>query len=96
MKSPVSARSAILRTLDAEGIKLKASDITKSLQDQGMGFQKGNIYPALDKLNTDGLVKHSRELSEDTGRECSFWALTAKGKKTAAREREAVNKLYGE
>jgi DNA-binding PadR family transcriptional regulator len=96
MKTPVSARSAILRALDKAGTELKASEIIRLLNNRGIDLKKGNIYPALNRLNTEGMVRHKTSTREDTGRECGFWSLTVKGRKLAGREREAVIKLYGE
>jgi DNA-binding PadR family transcriptional regulator len=50
-------------------------------------IEEGALYPALHRLEADGLVKASWGASE-TNRRAKYYALTAAGRRALVRERE--------
>ena len=50
---------------------------------EGLKIREGNIYPILARLQTDGLVTSSSEVSRD-GPPRKYFKLTASGQKTLA------------
>jgi PadR family transcriptional regulator, regulatory protein PadR len=70
--------------------------ITNSIQeisDDVLQVEEGSLYPALHRMQQDGLISSEWALS-DTNRRVRFYTLTAKGKKeleSESREWERVN-----
>jgi DNA-binding PadR family transcriptional regulator len=47
-------------------------------------WKEGTLYPALHRLESDGLVKAAWREVEDTGRKRKYYALTGKGRRELA------------
>jgi PadR family transcriptional regulator PadR len=57
--------------------------IRKVLEVPGFGITEGTLYPLLSRLRMQGLVK-TRLVESNSGPARKYYALTAKGRKTAA------------
>ena len=93
--NPVIAKSAILVAL--LGGERTAIDVIDFVEDKSEGeivLLRGNVYPALNKLQSDGLVKRKKRKSNPTPRERQLWSLTSQGRREAERHRKAVLFLY--
>src|SRR5688500_19391302 len=76
----------ILRTLTREPMHGWA--VSRRIQEisrETLRVNQGSLYPALHRLEDDGLVKAECGLSE-LGRRPKFYAITAAGKRQLARE----------
>ena len=76
----------ILRTLEAEprhglGV-LRAIELAA---DSGLRIEEGALYPALHRLERDGLIRGSWGLSE-SNRRAKFYELTARGQRRCTQE----------
>ena len=76
----------ILRTLTREPMHGWA--VSRRIQEisrETLRVNQGSLYPALHRLEDDGLVKAEWGISE-LGRRAKFYAITAAGKRQLARE----------
>ena len=76
----------ILRTLSREPMHGWA--VSRRIQEisrDALRVNQGSLYPALHRLEDDGLVRAEWGVSE-LGRRAKFYALTAAGRKQLARE----------
>lgn len=64
-----------------------ARDIRAASED-ALRIEEGALYPALHRLEAEGLVKASWGASE-TNRRAKYYALTAAGRRALVRERES-------
>jgi transcriptional regulator len=93
----------ILRTLEGErlhGLEIRRRIVAVS--GEGLQVEEGALYPALHRLERDGLLRSSWGMS-DRGKRAKFYALTAQGRARLARESqswrkhvEAVAKVLGQ
>jgi DNA-binding PadR family transcriptional regulator len=77
-----------------EPCQRQGCDHLGELSDEEITLQRGNVYPALNKLQMDGLVKCKKRKSNHTNRERQLWSLTPQGRREAERHRKAVLSLY--
>lgn len=78
----------ILKTLDLEPLHGWAvSKRIQLLSDGALEVNQGSLYPALYRLRDRGLIESDRGES-DEGRRVKIYALTPKGRKALASERE--------
>jgi len=76
----------ILRTLEREAKHGWAvSHRIQEISRDALRVNQGSLYPALHRLEDEGLVKSSWGVSE-LGRRARFYSITAAGKKQLARE----------
>jgi transcriptional regulator len=76
----------ILRTLSREPMHGWA--VSRRIQDisrEALRVNQGSLYPALHRLEDDGLIKAEWGISE-LGRRAKFYAITAAGRRQLARE----------
>lgn len=76
----------ILRTLEAErqhGLAILRA--IEAAADSGLRIEEGALYPALHRLERDGLIRGSWGLSE-SNRRAKFYELTAAGRKRCGQE----------
>jgi transcriptional regulator len=64
---------------------LAVARMIRSASDDVLQIEEGALYPALHRLEADGLVKASWGASE-TNRRAKYYALTAAGRRALARE----------
>ena len=79
----------VLRTLEAGPLHgLEVRRRIERLSDAVLQVEEGALYPALHRLERDGLLRAEWGTS-DKGRRAKFYALTGKGRARLARERES-------
>ena len=79
----------ILRTLDAgelHGLEIRRR--IEKVSREVLQIEEGALYPALHRLQRDGLVRSEWGLSE-RGKRAKFYTLTAKGRARLAREQKS-------
>jgi transcriptional regulator len=84
----------VLRSLAARG-RLHGYAITNHIQrasDDLLRVEEGSLYPALHRMEQEGLVKAEWGTSEKN-RPARFYALTAAGRKQLALEQEQWDRL---
>ena len=84
----------ILTTLASRG-RLHGYGITShihSVSKELVRIEEGSLYPALHRMEQDGLVKAEWGLT-DTNRRARFYSLTAKGKNRLQAEEESWSRL---
>jgi PadR family transcriptional regulator PadR len=102
---PVTAKAALLQVLlEGPGYGTQLAERIQARTKGRMNFGQGSIYPALEKFETEGLIKNYGEVptrgkrgaaeSDDIkrvgGRPRKYYGLTAKGKKLAEEQRESL------
>jgi transcriptional regulator len=76
----------ILRTLSREPMHGWAvSRRIQGISREALRVNQGSLYPALHRLEDDGLIKAEWGISE-LGRRAKFYAITAAGRRQLARE----------
>jgi PadR family transcriptional regulator, regulatory protein PadR len=86
----------ILRTLDVLG-PLHGYGIARRIEEtskQRLSLNYGTLYPALLKLEQEGVIKGAWSVSENN-RRAKFYALTAAGRKHLARETREWHQTAG-
>ena len=84
----------VLKSLASRG-KLHGYAITAYIQhasDELLRVEEGSLYPALHRMEQDGLVRAEWGTSEKN-RPARFYALTAAGKRQLAQEQEQWDRL---
>ena len=84
----------VLRTL-ASGKRMHGYAITARIHqvsDDLLRVEEGSLYPALHRMEQDGLVKAEWGKTEKN-REARFYSLTAAGRKRLAEEEESWRRL---
>ncbi|HKP27793.1 MAG TPA: PadR family transcriptional regulator [Gemmatimonadales bacterium] len=84
----------VLKSLASRG-KLHGYAITAYIQhasEELLRVEEGSLYPALHRMEQDGLVKAEWGTSEKN-RPARFYALTAAGKRRLAQEQEQWDRL---
>jgi transcriptional regulator len=84
----------VLRTLAARG-PLHGYAITAhihSVSDELLRVEEGSLYPALHRMEQEGLVKAEWGTTEKN-RQAKFYALTAAGRKRLAQEQASWQRL---
>ena len=59
-----------------------------NLSNEQLRVEEGSLYPALRRMETDGLIKAEWKMSENS-RRARYYSLTAAGRKRLAREVES-------
>jgi transcriptional regulator len=62
------------------------------LSDEVLTVEEGSLYPALYRLELDGLVKASWGVSENN-RKAKYYEITKRGRKAVAEQEELWNRL---
>ena len=84
----------ILRTLASEK-RMHGYAITAHIQRRSEGLlrvEEGSLYPALHRMEQEGWVQAEWGMT-DKNREARFYALTPKGRRQLAEERESWSRL---
>ena len=84
----------VLRTLSSQG-RMHGYGITNHIQRTSndlLRVEEGSLYPALHRMETEGLVKADWGVTEK-GREARFYSLTRKGRQELAREEQSWARL---
>jgi PadR family transcriptional regulator PadR len=84
----------ILRTLASRG-RLHGYAITGHIKQASadlLRVEEGSLYPALHRLEQEGLLKAEWGVTEKN-RDARFYALTAAGRRQLAHEQESWNRL---
>jgi len=79
-------------TLLLEGEQYGYDIIRKVLEVPGFGITEGTLYPLLSRLKMQGLVQ-TRLVESSSGPARKYYALTAKGRKTAATMNEHLQEI---
>jgi PadR family transcriptional regulator PadR len=94
----VSTEAALLQALIAgDNYGLALINLVKERTKGKVILNQGTIYPALRKMEKDGLVKsyESEPLPERGGRPRVYYKITALGRKTAMEDAQTVWGLFG-
>ncbi len=84
----------VLRTLDARG-PLHGYGLCAqihSVSDELLRVEEGSLYPALHRMEQDGWISAAWE-NTDKGRKAKVYAITGRGRKQLADERESWARL---
>ena len=81
-------KAVSLRPLHGYGVLLRINQISGNALD----IQQGSLYPALYRLETQGLIEAEWGQS-DAGRRAKFYTVTAAGKKRLREEAAGWNRL---
>jgi PadR family transcriptional regulator PadR len=84
----------VLKALDSRG-KMHGYALTSHIQevsDELLRVEEGSLYPALHRMEQDGWVRAEWGVTEK-GRKARFYALTSKGERQLALERESWERL---
>jgi PadR family transcriptional regulator PadR len=98
VETPITARAALLQALViGRGFGLELIDRVKERTNGVVSLGQGSVYPALRALEDDGLVKSydGEPVPERGGRPRRYYELTAKGRRAAIAQGEAVLSLFG-
>jgi PadR family transcriptional regulator PadR len=90
---PGTLEMMILRTLASEpdhGYGIAAS--LKRLSEDVLQVGEGSLYPALQRLLTNGLVKSEWKLT-DNNRRARYYMITAQGRKQLVQETEHFDRM---
>ena len=85
----------ILKTLELEpmhgwGITQRIQQVSESV----LQVNQGSLYPALHRLEENGFIRASWKTSENN-RQAKYYALTARGRKQLAEEKQNWLRLSG-
>jgi PadR family transcriptional regulator PadR len=97
MDTPVTARAALLQALiQGKGFGLELIDRVKERTKGAIKLGQGSVYPALRDLEDEGMVTSwdGEPLPERGGRPRRYYELTAKGRRAAVEQHEAVAGLF--
>src|ERR1700683_1319639 len=64
------------------------------VSDEGLRVEEGSLYPALHRLEVDGIIASEWGQSENN-RRAKFYSLTALGRKQLAKEADKWDRLAG-
>jgi PadR family transcriptional regulator PadR len=94
MQSPVSARAALLQVLDYPAHGLELIQRVEHRSGGTIFLRQGSVYPALRRLERDGLVRSWKGRSTKAGgRPRRYFELTVSGVKAARAVRQVVSGL---
>lgn len=93
--TPLSARAAILLALSRPGYGLQIIDRIRGQTAGRVRLRLGSVYPALRKLQGQGLVTSWEVPASGRGRPRRYYELTLKGVAAAAAQRKALEGLLG-
>lgn len=83
----------ILQTLELEPLHgLAIAQRLRAKSDDVLRVSQGSLYPALHKLEQQGLLKAEWRLSE-SGKRAKYYSLTRSGRRHLAREQETWQRL---
>jgi PadR family transcriptional regulator PadR len=94
----ISTEAALLQALIAgENYGLALIDLVKERTKGKLVLHQGTIYPALRKMEKDGLVKsyEGEPLPERGGRPRVYYKITAQGRRAAVENTATVAGLFG-
>jgi PadR family transcriptional regulator PadR len=95
MKGPLTARAAILLSLDRPGYGLQIIERLRKQTDGRVRLRLGSVYPALRALEKSGLVRSWEIPALKGGRRRRYYELTLRGVAAAGAERELLGNLLG-
>ena len=98
MKNKTATHMAILQVLvRGPAYGLEVSERIKDSSKEEMNVFDGSLYPALKKLEREGLLKSYKgeRTPERGGRPRRYYALTAEGAKEAIRDRTTWAGIFG-
>ncbi len=91
MHSPLSSRAALLQVLDDPGHGLELIRRVRERSAGGISLKQGSVYPALQQLEREGLVRAwTVRSARGGGRPRRYYELTPAGMKVAAAARDMV------
>jgi len=92
--SPLSARAALLQVLDDPGHGLELIRRVRERSAGAISLKQGSVYPALQQLEREGLVRAwTGRSARGGGRPRRYYELTPAGVKAAAKSRDMVTGL---
>jgi len=84
----------ILATVEAQG-RVYGFDLIERLKRNGLEVKEGTLYPLLNRLGTEGLLKSEWEFRDDNkGHPRKFYSLTPKGMQLFRGMSEEFEKMY--
>ena len=81
-------RAVASEALHGYGIALRVHQTSQEL----LRVEEGSLYPALHRLEQEGLLKSTWE-SSDTNRRARYYSLTARGRRRLVEQRENWERL---
>lgn len=96
MEAPLSARCAVLQALATPAYGLEIVDRVRNATGGQMSLRSGSLYPALRKLESEGLLR-SRQVSSPrnrVGRPRRYYELTRRGVLAAMLQRERLAAFF--
>ena len=90
MAALFNARTALLLALDLPGFGLQLIDRVRQATGGRARLGMGSVYPLLNRLERDGLVRSRAVRVRPAGRPTKYYELTPKGLRARQAEREAV------
>ena len=94
----VAAKVVLLEAVaSGDGYGLELMERVEEASGGKIKLHQGNAYPALRSLEREGLLSsyEGEPLPERGGRPRRYYRITAKGRKAAARHRQAIAGLFG-
>jgi PadR family transcriptional regulator PadR len=95
MKGPLTARAAILLSLDSPGYGLQIIERVRKRTDGAVRLRLGSVYPALRDLEKSGLVRSWEVAADKGGRRRRYYELTLRGVAAARAQRELLGNVLG-
>jgi PadR family transcriptional regulator, regulatory protein PadR len=95
--TPITARAALLQALiSGKGYGLELIERVEQRTKGAVTLHQGSVYPALRSLEDEGLLRSydGEPLPERGGRPRRYYELTAKGRRAAFEQGEAVRGLF--
>jgi PadR family transcriptional regulator, regulatory protein PadR len=86
----LSARAALLLALDLPGYGLELIERLRRLTSGRTRLGPGSVYPALNRLEREGLVRSRAVRARGAGRPTKYFELTARGVAVRRAERDAL------
>jgi DNA-binding PadR family transcriptional regulator len=95
MDSPLSARAALLLVLDLPGFGLQLIERVRLATGGRTRLGMGSVYPALNRMEREGLVRSRAVRLGPAGRPAKYYELTARGIVARREQRLALSGLVG-
>ena len=93
MDAPVSARAGLLQALTVPGYGLDLIERVRRESGGTVRLRMGSVYPALQALEREGLVRLRPATAGGRGRPRRYYELTVRGVKAAMSQRESLLSL---
>jgi len=90
METPLSARAALLQALAVPGYGLDLIERVRRDSGGHVRLRMGSVYPALERLQREGLVVSRLARERKAGRPRKYYALTRRGVLAAMSQRQAL------